>query len=68
VGLSNKSPGHEKVRLQNKKSGADDYQCGIKNGDIRTIAKTIKTNHALALELWETGNLDAQQFATIDET
>ena len=60
-----KSLGFEKVRLQNKKSGADDNQYGVKNGDIRTIAKTIKTDHALGLELWETGNLDAQQLAIL---
>ncbi len=60
-----KSLGHEKVRLQNKKSGADDNQFGVKNGDIRTIAKAIKTDQALAMELWETGNLDAQQLAIL---
>lgn len=60
-----KSLGHERVRLQNKKSGADDNQFGVKNGDIRIIAKAIKTDQALAMELWETGNLDAQQFAIL---
>jgi len=60
-----KSLAHEKVRLQNKKSGADDNQYGVKNGDIRTIAKAIKTDKALAMELWETGNLDAQQLAIL---
>lgn len=60
-----KSLGFEKVRLQNKKSGADDNQFGVKNGDIRTIAKAIKTDQALAMELWETGNLDAQQLAIL---
>lgn len=60
-----KSLGSEKVRLQNKKSGADDNQFGVKNGDIRAIAKTIKTDQALAMELWETGNLDAQQLAIL---
>lgn len=60
-----KSLGHERVRLQNKKSGADDNQFGVKNGDIRIIAKAIKTDQALAMELWETGNLDAQQLAIL---
>lgn len=60
-----KSLGHERVRLQNKKSGADDNQYGVKNGDIRTIAKAIKIDQALAMELWETGNLDAQQLAIL---
>jgi len=57
--------GHERVRLQNKKSGADDNQFGVKNGDIRTIAKAIKIDKALAMELWETSNLDAQQLAIL---
>ena len=60
-----KSLGHERVRLQNKKSGADDNQYGVKNGDIRTIAKAIKIDQPLAMELWETGNLDAQQLAIL---
>ena len=60
-----KSLGSEKVRLQNKKTGADDNQFGVKHGDIRTVAKSIKTNHELALELWETGNIDAQLLAML---
>lgn len=60
-----KGLGHEKVRLQNKKSGADDNQFGVKNGDIRIIAKDIKFDQALAHELWDTGNLDAQQLAML---
>jgi 3-methyladenine DNA glycosylase AlkD len=60
-----KSLGSERVRLQNKKSGADDNQYGVKNGDIRIIAKEIKIDPALAMELWETGNLDAQQLAIL---
>ena len=60
-----KGLGYEKVRLQNKKSGADDNQYGVKHGDIRILAKAIKTNHALGMELWETGNLDAQLLAIL---
>lgn len=59
------SLGSEKMRLFNKKNGADDNQFGLKMGDIRTVAKPIKTNHKLALELWATGNIDARLLATL---
>lgn len=54
------SLGNEKVRTLNIRNGANDNQFGVKLGDIRALASKIKTNHALALELWGTGNLDAQ--------
>lgn len=65
-----KSLGNEKVRGQNAKKsvfgqGAGDNQFGVALGDIRALAKKIKTNHELALELWETGNVDAQFLATL---
>jgi 3-methyladenine DNA glycosylase AlkD len=40
-------------------------QFGVQMGDIRTLAKKIKTNHELALKLWETGNFEAQLLATL---
>ena len=60
-----KALGDEKIRAQHKKNGADDNLFGVKMGDIRTVAKRIKTDHALALKLWETGNLDARLLATL---
>ena len=57
--------GNEKVQAHNKKYGAGDNQFGVKMGDIRTLAKKIKTNHALALELWDTENIDARFLATL---
>lgn len=62
--------GNEGVRAQNAKSspfgpGAGDNQFGVALGDIRAVAKKIKTNHALALALWDTGNVDAQFLATL---
>ncbi|MEJ5964330.1 DNA alkylation repair protein [Pedobacter immunditicola] len=59
------SLGNEKVRAHNIKFGAGDNQFGVKMGDIRAIAKKIKTNHPLALELWETGNVEARLLATL---
>lgn len=65
-----KALGDAKVRAQNAKSsafgqGAGDNQFGVSLGDIRGLAKKIKTNHDLALSLWETGNVDAQFLATL---
>jgi 3-methyladenine DNA glycosylase AlkD len=57
--------GDEKMRTQNKKRGAGDNQFGVKMGDIRTIAKKLKTNHELALKLWNTGNVEARFLATL---
>lgn len=59
------SLGNEKVRAHNKKNGAGDQQFGVLHGDIRKLAQKIKTNHELALALWETGNLDAQLLAIL---
>lgn len=64
------SLGNASVRAQNAKrgpfgSGAGDNQFGVSRGDVRTLAKKIKTNHELALSLWKTGNVDAQFLATL---
>lgn len=59
------SLGNEKVLAHNTKYGAGDNQFGVKRGDIRAIAKKIKTNHSLALKLWETGNVEARLLATL---
>jgi 3-methyladenine DNA glycosylase AlkD len=34
-------------------------------GDVRNVAKKIKTDHALAKELWKTGNLEARLLAML---
>jgi len=57
--------GNAKVRAQNAKVGAGENQFGVKLGDIRGLAKQIRTDHALALSLWDTGNVDAQFLATL---
>ena len=57
--------GDEARRAHNAKSGAPDNQFGVKLGDIRAIAKKIKADHELALELWDTGNVEAQLLATL---
>ncbi|MBX3415868.1 MAG: DNA alkylation repair protein [Pirellulales bacterium] len=60
-----KSLGDDARRKHNAKAGAPDNQFGVKLGDIREIAKGIKTDHALALRLWDTGNVEAQLLATL---
>jgi len=57
--------GHASVRALNTKNGAPDNQFGVRMGDIRAIAKSIKTNHELGRELWATGNVDAMFLATL---
>jgi len=60
-----KALGNAKVRAQNAKSGAGDNQFGVSLGDIRVLAKKIRTDHPLALSLWETGNVEAQFLAAL---
>jgi 3-methyladenine DNA glycosylase AlkD len=65
-----KALGDAKVRAQNAKDspfgpGAGDNQFGVSLGDIRALAKKIKTDHELALALWKTGNVEAQFLATL---
>ncbi|MGV3722576.1 MAG: DNA alkylation repair protein [Actinomycetota bacterium] len=57
--------GHAKVRELNARNGAPENQFGVRMGDIRTIAKSIKINHNLGLELWASGNVDAMLLATL---
>ncbi|TBO40179.1 DNA alkylation repair protein [Pedobacter kyonggii] len=59
------SLGEEKVRAMHIKNGARENIFGVKMGDIRAIAKKIKTDHELALQLWETENIDARLLAIL---
>ena len=40
-----------RMRAQDRKNGAGDNQFGVSLGDIRVLAKKIRTNHELALAL-----------------
>ncbi len=60
-----KALGNAGVRAQNANGGAGDNQFGVALGDIRKVAKRIRTDHALALALWDTGNVDAQFLAAL---
>jgi 3-methyladenine DNA glycosylase AlkD len=59
------SKGDAARRKHNVKAGAPENQFGVKLGDLRAIAKKLKTDHELALELWDTGNVEAQLLATL---
>lgn len=60
-----KSLGNEKVSAMHRSAGASDNQFGVKMGDIRKVAAKIKTDHELALALWDTGIVDAQLLAIL---
>jgi len=60
-----KNLGDEKRRKHNKKNGAGDNQFGVPMGEIRKLAKKIKKDHKLAMELWDTGIIDAQLLAIL---
>lgn len=60
------SLGDERRREWNVRNGAARAKTfGCATGDIRALAKKIKTNHELALQLWKTGNVDAQLLAIL---
>lgn len=57
--------GNPTVRTRNARSGAGDKQFGVLSGDVRKVAKKIKTDHELALALWKTENVDARMLAIL---
>lgn len=57
--------GNERMRAQNSKNGAGDNQFGVRLGEIRKVAKTIKANHELALALWDTQIIEARLLAIL---
>src|SRR4051794_25728038 len=59
------SLGDDARRAHHTKAGAPDNQFGVKLGDVRVLARKIKTDHELALNLWGTGNVEAQLLATL---
>ncbi len=60
-----KKKGSEQTRKTFERHGAPDNMFGVKVADLQVIAKKIKGNQDLALELFETGNADAQYLAGI---
>ena len=48
-----------------KRHGAGDDVFGVSYADLKKLKKKIGPNHDLALDLWETGNVDARSLATM---
>jgi hypothetical protein len=55
--------GSEQTRKTYRRHGASDPLFGVKFGDLRPLAKSIGTDHALAEALWASGNADARLLA-----
>jgi 3-methyladenine DNA glycosylase AlkD len=59
-----KEKGSEQTRKTYTRHGMNpDKMFGVSVADLKVIAKTFKGQHALACELYETGNLDAMYLA-----
>jgi len=58
-----KKKGSESTRRTFERHGVDIPCFGVKVGDLKPIAKKIKGNQALALELYDTGVYDAMYLA-----
>lgn len=54
------SPNIRKIYI---KHGLGENTFGVKYGDLKPMARRLKNEHALALQLWETGNHDARILA-----
>lgn len=48
-----------------KKQGSGENVYGVSFSNLEILSKKIKTNHELALALWEIGNIDARFLATM---
>jgi len=55
--------GNDQTKKIYIRHGAREPLCGVKLGDLKKIAREIKTDHKLALELYDTGNSDAMYLA-----
>lgn len=55
--------GTEQTRKTFRNHGAGDNMFGVKVSDLKVIAKTLRGDQTLALELYETGNSDAMYLA-----
>jgi 3-methyladenine DNA glycosylase AlkD len=57
--------GTEQNRKIYRKHGAGGDLFGVSFADLAKLAKKLKRNHALAQQLWDTGNYDARNLATM---
>lgn len=59
------SLGTEQARKTYRRHGSGDNVFGVSFANLGAIRKKIKTDHALAGQLWQTGNFDACSLATM---
>ena len=57
--------GTEQTRKTYRRHGVDDNMYGVSYAHLATLKKRIKSNHALAQQLWASGNHDARILATM---
>ena len=55
--------GSDQTRSTYLRHGASEPLFGVGFGDLRPLARRIGTDHALARQLWASGNVDARQLA-----
>lgn len=60
-----KKLGSEQQRKTYARHGAPPEMFGVKVGDLKKVARKIKNDHELAMELYDTGNVDAMYLAGI---
>ncbi len=60
-----KTLGSEQTKKTFLRHGAREPFFGVKVGDLKTIQKRVKKDHALALELYDSGNSDAMYLAAL---
>lgn len=60
-----KALGGESTKRTLMRHGAREPLFGVKVADLKVLQKQIKTDHALALELYDTGNYDAMYLAAL---
>ncbi len=60
-----KRRGTAQNRKAYRRHGVGENMYGVSSADLRLLAKQIKTDQALAVQLWATGNHDAQILATL---
>ena len=59
------SLGDERTRRRYVDEGVGKHVFGVKMGSLRKVAKRIKRDHGLAMDLWKTKNLDARLLAIL---
>lgn len=59
------SKSNAKMRDIYVKHGGGENHFGVVLADLRELAKQIKTNHELGMELWATGNQDARLLGSL---